>query len=338
MKESVPVTLLTGFLGAGKTTLLNGFLRSSDNAPVAIVENEFGAANIDGALLNMGDNVRLVELSNGCVCCSVRGEFTAALHALLDSRESGNVAFGRLIVETTGLADPAPIIQSFFVDDRLRESLQLDAVITLVNAQHIQRHLDEHPVAVSQVGFADRILLTHADTLAPDNLDPIVARLHRINAKAEIYQVTHGECSPSLWLGLKAFVLSDGNPVSRGLHIVEGLPAPRFMPFKSEGKKPRVNDDITSVVLEAGWLDLHKAGEFMSWCVDTWGQDMLRYKGILAIAGRTERLVVQGIHNVVGFDDGSPWRDDESASSRLVIIGRRLPWDEIRQRFAAACV
>ncbi|PWW08055.1 CobW family GTP-binding protein [Mangrovibacter plantisponsor] len=336
---TVPVTLLTGFLGAGKTTLLNHFLQQPQAGAVAIVENEFGPVSIDGALLEARENVSIVELSNGCLCCNVRGEFTAALHGLLDKRANGELSFDRLVVETTGLADPAPVIQSFFVDERLRESLQLDAVVTLANAQHIHRQLDEHPVAVSQVGFADRILVTHGDQVEPEERDAVMARLNRINPRATIYQVTNGVCPAELWLDLAAFTLSDDATVQRGFFIARPQlsEAVSFQPLSRPRATRHWDDAISSLVLEAGWLDLHAAGEFMNWCVENWGADMLRYKGVLAVVGKPERLVVQGIHSVVGFDYGSPWHENETACSRLVIIGRNLPMEDIRLRFMAAC-
>ncbi|UTJ46263.1 GTP-binding protein [Atlantibacter subterranea] len=332
MNQAVAVTLLTGFLGAGKTTLINHFLTHHADASVAILENEFGAVNIDGALLRGGDNVNVVELSNGCVCCSVRGEFTAALTELLAQRQRGELTFDRLIVETTGLADPAPIIQTFFVE----EALRLDAVITLADCHHISRQLDEHPVAASQLGFADRILLTKADTCDEQQHSEALARIHQINSKAEIYQIENGVCPADLWLDLNAFELSDANSLTKGFHAIRPADqsAPRFTPFKEI--KRSWDDAIQAHVFEAGWMDLHKAGAFMEQCVERYGNDMLRYKGVLAIAGNPQRLIVQGVHKVVGFDYGSPWREGETPQSRLVIIGRYLPVDELRTAFAQA--
>ena len=334
MNDAVAVTLLTGFLGAGKTTLINHFLTHHADASVAILENEFGAVNIDGALLRGGDNVNVVELSNGCVCCSVRGEFTAALTELLEKRQRGELTFDRLIVETTGLADPAPIIQTFFVEEALREALRLDAVITLVDCHHISRQLDEHPVAASQLGFADRILLTKADTCNEQQHNEALARIHQINNKADLYQIENGVCPAELWLDINAFELGDGNRVTTGFHVIRASdkPEPRFMPFKET--KRSWDDAIQAHVFEAGWLDLHKAGAFMEQCVERYGNDMLRYKGVLAIAGNPQRLIVQGVHKVVGFDYGSAWQDGETPQSRLVIIGRYLPVEALRAAFA----
>lgn len=321
MNQAIAVTLLTGFLGAGKTTLLNYFLRHHEGVSVAILENEFGAANIDGSLLERGDGVSVVELSNGCVCCSVRGEFTAALTDLLARRASGELTFERLIVETTGLADPGPIIQTFFVEEALRDTLRLDAVITLADCKHIAQQLDEHPVAAAQLGFADRILLSKCDCVDEATREAVIARIHLINRKAEILDVRQGECPPSLWLDLDAFTLSDELSLTRGVRIVRAG-ADAFAPLSEQ---PRSwHDTIQAHLLEGGSLDLKRIGAFMEQCIEHHGNDMLRYKGVLAIAGEPRRLIVQGVHKVVGFDYGSPWGETPPCS-RLVIIGRYLP-------------
>lgn len=332
MTQAVAVTLLTGFLGAGKTTLLNHFLRHHGDASVAILENEFGAANIDGALLEGGAGVSVVELSNGCVCCSVRGEFGAALRGLLARRATGELQFERLIVETTGLADPAPIIQTFFVEEALRDALRLDAVITLADCEHIGRQLDEHPVAAAQLGFADRILLTKTDRVDETTREAAIARIHKINARAQILDIVRGGCPAALWLDLDAFTLSDELSLSQGIRIVRGgdLGLEAFGPLSA---RPRSwHDAISAQLFEGGELDLKKIGAFMESCIERHGNDMLRYKGVLAIAGEPRRLIVQGVHRVAGFDYGSPW-GDETPRSRLVIIGRYLPVEVLRADF-----
>ncbi|MFR9703847.1 CobW family GTP-binding protein [Aeromonas sanarellii] len=332
MTQAVAVTLLTGFLGAGKTTLLNHFLRHHGDASVAILENEFGAANIDGALLEGGAGVSVVELSNGCVCCSVRGEFGAALRDLLARRATGELTFERLIVETTGLADPAPIIQTFFVEEALRDALRLDAVITLADCEHIGRQLDEHPVAAAQLGFADRILLTKTDRVDEATRAAAIARIHKMNARAQILDIVRGECPAALWLDLDAFTLSDELSLSQGIRIVRGgdLGLEAFGPLSA---RPRSwHDAISAQLFEGGELDLKRIGAFMESCIERHGNDMLRYKGVLAIAGEPRRLIVQGVHRVAGFDYGSPW-GDETPRSRLVIIGRYLPVEVLRADF-----
>ncbi|MCH7370866.1 GTP-binding protein [Aeromonas sp. MR16] len=332
MTQAVAVTLLTGFLGAGKTTLLNHFLRHQADASVAILENEFGAANIDGALLEGGEGISVVELSNGCVCCNVRGEFRAALADLLARRTAGELKFERLIVETTGLADPAPIIQTFFVEEELRDALRLDAVITLADCEHIARQLDEHPVAAAQLGFADRILLTKTDRVDEGTREAAITRVHRINPRAQIIDIVQGECPAALWLDLDAFTLSDELGLSPGLNIVRAG-RQGFEAFSPLSAQPRSwHDAISAQLFEGGELDLKRIDAFMEQCIDQHGNDMLRYKGVLAIAGEPRRLIVQGVHKVAGFDYGSPW-GEEIPRSKLVIIGRYLPVDELRAGF-----
>lgn len=340
MNQAVPVTLLTGFLGSGKTTLLNYCLAHNGGEPVAILENEFGAVNIDGALLRGGENVNVVELSNGCVCCSVRGEFTAALGEMLDKRAAGELKFDRLIVETTGLADPAPIVQIFFIDERLRDALRLDAVIALADAEHISRQLDEHAVAASQLGFADRILLTKPDRVDDEQKTRLLERIHRINNKADIFEIINGECPADLWLDINAFELTDNIEVAGGFHIIraDGQQASRFQPFRKTPVKQSWDDAIQAHVFDAGMLDAKKIGVFMENCIARFGNDMLRYKGVLAITGHPQRLIVQGVHKVAGFDYGSVWQPMEARTSRLVIIGRYLPIDELRREFAATAI
>ncbi|GAB4591276.1 GTP-binding protein [Edwardsiella tarda] len=341
MQTPVSVTLLTGFLGAGKTTLLNYYLRHGTDRRLAIVENEFGAANLDGALLEVDDSVSVTELSNGCVCCSVRGEFSAALRDLLQRRQQGALTFDHLIIESTGLADPAPIVQTFFVEPTLRDALRLDAVIALADAQHLATQLDQHPVAAAQLGCADRILLTKCDTVDTAHCETLLARIRRINSRAEIYQVEHGACPPALWLDLHAFTLSDELSLSQGWHTLtpHGDAPPRLRPFRPlPSSAITVDDAIQAHLLEGGVMDLQRIGQTMERWVEQYGHDMLRYKGILAINEHPQRLVVQGIHRVVGFDYGSPWRAEEIPCSRLVIIGRQLPITQLRVDFDAAQV
>lgn len=334
----VPVTILSGFLGSGKTTLINHLLKADGNQPIAIIENEYGEANIDSMLLDRGDTISVVEMTNGCVCCSVRGEFAVALNELMAKRAAGDLTFERILIETTGLADPSPVVQTFFVDDNLRETTRLDGCITLVDCEHIERQLSEHAVAAAQIAFADRILVTKSDRCDEETHARVLARIHEINRKAEIFDVVNGQCPPSLWLDINAFELSDALALNEGFTEIRSGHAPKFRQFgAAQPVMASPHDDrIQSYYLEAGRLDLDRIGSFMEGLIETFGNDMLRYKGVLAIVGRDERLVVQGVHKVVAFDYGSPWRSDEQVRSRLVIIGRDLPLDEIRAGFAAA--
>ncbi len=329
----LPVTLLTGFLGSGKTTLINYLLENNHNEKIMIIENEFGPVNLDSNLLTPNQDIQIVEMTNGCICCTVQGELTKALHQLHAERQAGKLQFDRLIIETTGLADPAPIIQTFFIDELIRETIRLDAIITIVDSQHILQHLNEHRVAVSQIGFADRIILSKTDCITEQQQIEILNRIQKINSKATIYQAINGKIAKSQWLDIHAFDLDEELVLNKGFFIVN--PSKQLetnfktIPYQTSSW----NDDICSYLFEAGELDLKKIGSFMENLVEKYGNDMLRYKGILAIKDNNQRLIVQGVHKIVGFDYGSPWQQASEKISRLVVISRTLPFDELNKEF-----
>lgn len=327
----LPVTILTGFLGAGKTTLINYLLENNHGERIAIIENEFGAVNVDGALLKSTEDVEIVELSNGCVCCSIKGELTKALHDLLAKMDSGAFKADRLLLETTGLADPAPIVQAFFSDEIICERIMLDAVITLVDAIHIIKQLDEHRVAASQIGFADRIILTKTDSVDEAQKERVLSRIHAINSKAEIFEAFRGELPKEVWIGIGAFDLSDSLHVNEGFYQAKDVQNIQFKSFSAQKPTQSWNDDITSYVFEAGELDIKKIGTFMENLVEVYGNDMLRYKGVLAVNSDERRLIVQGVHKVVGFDFGSPFENERK--SLLVVISRPLPYEALKAEF-----
>lgn len=331
----LPVTILTGFLGAGKTTLINYLLENNRNEKTIIIENEYGPVNIDSNLLNVSTDIQIVEITNGCICCTIQGELTEALHQLHAKRISGELQFDRLIIETTGLADPAPIIQTFFIDELIRETIQLDAIITLVDAKHILTHLDEHRVALSQIGFADRIILTKTDCVDDEQKNHVINRLHHINHKAMIIEAVNGQIPKSAWLDIHAFDLSDELIINRGLFVIDTSSKHqsgfKLIPLKKSHSLK--NDEICSYLFEAKELDLKKIGAFMEQLVEQYGNDMLRYKGVLAIKGNAQRLIVQGVHKVVGFDYGSPWQNEQEKMSKLIVISRPLPFDELNKAF-----
>ena len=336
-RPPIRATLLTGFLGAGKTTLLNRYLASQTTRRVAVLENEFGAVGIDGALVAGASAVEVVELANGCVCCSVRGELSIALADLADRRDRGELDFDQLVVETTGLADPAPVAQAFFVDEGVRERYELDGILTLVDALHAQRQLDENRVAAAQVGFADRILITKGEGLSTTDLEALQDRLRGINLRVPITPVPDDPAALAGLFDLQAFVLSD---------VLEQLPA--FLDavapaglrrgggdFKSF---VRHDDDIASLVLHhPGEVDIGLMGNFVEELLLRHGNDMLRYKGILAVRGEDRRLVFQGVHRITGFDYGRPWEAGVPRETTVIIIGRRLDEEAIRTAFRLAC-
>lgn len=329
----LPVTILTGFLGSGKTTLINHLLTHNSGENIAIIENEFGAVGVDGELLKGHANIEVIELSNGCVCCSIRGELTEALQGLLHKIDAGDIHLDRLILETTGLADPAPIVQTFFLDEMLSQRISLDAVIVLADSMHVIKQLDEHRVCASQIGFADRIILTKADTVDSVQKEHVLERLHTINAKADIFEAYKGALPKEVWLGINAFELNDALSLSQGFYQTTASHNAnlKFTHFTSQAPKQSWDDSITSYVFEADDLDLQKIGAFMETLVEEYGNDMLRYKGVLAIQNEEKRLIVQGVHKVVGFDYGSDWEDGRK--SLLVVIARQLPYKALLEQF-----
>ncbi|GAB2888022.1 GTPase [Uliginosibacterium flavum] len=327
-----PVTVLSGFLGAGKTTLLNRLLAANPGERIAIVENEFGAAGIDGQLIAPGAST-IIELSNGCICCSVRGELSTALIELLARRTRGEIYFNRLVIETTGLADPGPVVQTFFWEEALREHFQLDAVITLIDVCHANEQLDREAVAAAQVAYADWLILTKTDIADTASLP---ARLRTINARAEIIDVQDLDAHWPRLLNTGGFSLNE-----------HGLPPMRQTGWKQAGKNTNAlgqskparswDDTIESVLLETeGTVDLDAISGFVERLIETHANDLLRYKGILAIEGDSRRLVFQGVHRIAGFDYGRVWEIDEARNSRIVLIGRDLPREQLLADFFKA--
>jgi G3E family GTPase len=328
MTTPIPVTLLTGFLGAGKTTVLNRLLAARAGERIAIVENEFGAVSIDSDLI-APQAVTVVELANGCICCSVRGELSAALAGLLAQQDRGELRFERLLIETTGLADPGPVVQTFFWDEALRERFRLDGVITLIDVCHAARQLDEEPVAAAQVAYADWLILTKTD-LAPSAQLP--DRLRRINARAEILDVGEIDQHWARLLDTGAFSLNERG-VAPSLWTQTTR---RAQPAHVASTGHSWDDAIRSLVLrQPGALDLAAISAFVDRLIEEHANDLLRYKGILAIAGEERRLIFQGVHRIAGFDYGRPWADDELRESRIVLIGRDLAEDALRADFSA---
>lgn len=343
MQEQVPipVTLLTGFLGAGKTTLINGFLKAHSSHPIAIIENEFGPVNIDGLFINRDSNVNIIELTNGCVCCTVRGEFTQAVLDLFYKKSRGEIEFNRIIVELTGLADPSPVAQGFFIDDKLRSEFILDGCIAIVDSIHIMQQLDAHAVAAAQIGFADRILLTKTDQVQRESLGFIKERLKRINANADILEVVNGVCDSGNWININGFQLSDDlkyEQPNRKVKSKLSIDNKKSSFMRNFGTAQPVadsvwQDKIQSVLLEAGTIDLNKLGTWIEDLVDQYGNDMLRYKGVFSICDDERKLIVQGVHKIVGYDFGFNWHQQEVRNSQLVIIGRNLPIEELKESF-----
>ena len=318
----IPVTVITGFLGSGKTTLIKSILGEAHGLKIAVIENELAEADIDGAILLDGGDAEIVELMNGCICCTVRGDLVRILGRLAGERQARELAFDHVIIETTGLADPAPVAQTFFLEPDCMRDYRLDGVITLVDAKHGAATLTAHREAQAQVGFADRLLLSKTDLASERETQILTERLRRMNARASIARAVSGHTDVSGLLGLRGFDLDAAADI-------EGLPL-----HAAHGHADRV---ASFVVRESRPFDLEKLEGFMGLLIDRYGEDMLRYKGLLNVAGRSERLVFQGVHGLLGCEPGKPWRPGESRTSTLVFIGRSLP-RELFEQGLHACV
>ena len=345
LPEPIPVTVVTGFLGSGKTTLINRLLHELHIGRVAIIENEFGSVGIDATLLQQEHSAQMtvVELSNGCICCSIQGELSDALLQLWQQRANAEIAFERIVIESTGLADPTLIAQMFFTQAQLRERYQLDGVLTVVDAIHAMQQLDEHPVAVAQVAFADVLLLSKTSAVAQTAYDELVMRLRQINAKASLHDMAQFDDWSALF-NQNGFYLDERIlPLTaqyQTLHSLHSAQAQTQTQTQTHGPLLTAHrswaDNIGSVVLRHDApMDLARVGQFVETLVEQFGHDLLRYKGILAIADEPRRLIFQGVHKVVGYDYGREWQADESASSVMVLIGRGLDEAKLSAQLAA---
>lgn len=318
LHNPVPVTVLSGFLGAGKTTLLRHLLKAEHGLKIAVIENEFSDAGIDSQLLGT-EPVQVMTLSNGCVCCTIHTDLSKALYLLLERLDSGEIAFDRLVIECTGLADPAPVAQTFFIDEELRERYILDGIITLVDAKHAEFHLSQ-TIAQAQIGFADRLLVSKRDLVDQDSFEALCQRLTRINRRAPIHVVDHGNIELSQLLDVRGFNLNAD--LGGGISL------------RPVSKAPSV-DRIASLVLRTEQaLDLARLSEFMNELLEEHGQQLLRYKGVLNVIDEPRRMVFQGVLKLYGFDWDSEWAADEVRESVMVFIADDLPEEKIHQGFA----
>ena len=312
-EEMVPVTILTGFLGAGKTTLLNRILKEQHGHKIAVIENEFGEAGIDNELLVQNAGEQIVEMNNGCICCTVRGDLVRILGELQAKREAKELDFERLIIETTGMADPGPVAQTFFMDEEIGNYYLIDSIVTLVDAKHAEKQLDDFREAQEQVGFADRILLSKTDLVSAAEQEQLKARLVKMNPRAPIKQVHFGETPLADILDIRGFNLNA---------ILEIAPD-----FLQEAEHEH-DDAVHSFVFRSDApFDGVKLEEFLSGMIQVYGPDLLRYKGVLSLADNDSRVVFQGVHMLMGGDMGKPWAPQEKRGSVMVFIGRNLPED-----------
>lgn len=341
----IPSTILTGFLGSGKTTLLKRILRENHGQKIAVIENEFGSENIDNDILVQDSNEQIVEMNNGCICCTVRGDLIAALTNLARQRAEGRISFDRVVIETTGLANPGPVAQTFFIDGEVGAHYLLDAVITVVDAKHAMGQLDGNGEAQRQVGFADKLLLSKTDLVGEAELSALRSRLKRINPRAQISKSEFGHAPLAEVLDIRGFNLNEkleldpdfllaeerGHGHSHG--HAEGHACGEHCGHDdhaghADHHRSHHADEISAFTFRSARpFDSASLDEFLGGIVQVYGPDMLRYKGVLLMEGAERKVVFQGVHQLMGSDLGAKWEENEPRGSKMVFIGKNLPQD-----------
>jgi G3E family GTPase len=318
--DQVPVTVLTGYLGAGKTTLLNRILTEQHGRKYAVVINEFGELGVDNDLVVDTDE-EVFEMNNGCICCTVRGDLIRIVSGLMKRRDK----FDGIIIETTGLANPAPVAQTFFVDDNVRTKTRLDAVVTVVDAKNLPQRLEDSHEAADQIAFADVIVLNKTDLVTPQELDEVEHRIRQINRFATIHRTQRAALPIEQVLDRGAFDLK------RALELNPG--------FLEGADEHEHNEDVTSISFEVEKpIDPEKFNAWIGLLLQERGPDLLRTKGVLSYANDDRRFAFQAVHMMADGDFIGPWKEGEQRVSRLVFIGRNLNRPQLRRGFESCTV
>ncbi len=340
----IPATILTGFLGSGKTTLLKRVLTEAHGHKIAVIENEFGEENIDNDILVADTEEQVIQMSNGCVCCTIREDLRSTLADLAARRRKGELDFERVVIETTGLADPGPVAQTFFMDDEVAECYLLDSIVTLVDAKHAGTQLDTRQEARRQVGFADRLFISKTDLVSPAEVDALVHRLKHMNPRAPHKAVHFGQVSLQEVFDLRGFNLNatleiDPDFLDAGSghdhHHDHGHDHGHDHDHGEHCDHPHHHahdDDVKSFVFRAERpFNPAKLEDFLGAIVQVYGPKMLRYKGVLYMKGSDRKVVFQGVHQLMGSDLGPKWAAGEKKNSKMVFIGIDLPKDVLMQ-------
>ena len=339
----IPATILTGFLGSGKTTLLKRVLSETHGQKIAVIENEFGEENIDNDILVSDVKEQIIQMSNGCICCTIREDLRSTLQDLAAKKRRGELDFERVVIETTGLADPGPVAQTFFMDDEIAESFLLDSILTLVDAKHAATQLNDRQEARRQVGFADQIFISKTDLVAKDEVDALMHRLKHMNPRAPQQAVHFGEVPIKDVFDLRGFNLNtkleidpdflkeDDHDHAHHDHDhdhAHGEHCDHPSHQHEGGHHHHHDDDVKSFVFRSERaFDPAKLEDFLGAIVNIYGPRMLRYKGVLNMQGTDRKVIFQGVHQLMGSDLGPQWKPDETRTSKMVFIGIDLPRD-----------
>jgi G3E family GTPase len=336
----IPATILTGFLGSGKTTLLKRILTEAHGQKIAVIENEFGDENIDNEILVQDSEEQIIQLNNGCVCCSIREDLRTTLADLAAKKRKGELDFERVVIETTGLADPGPVAQTFFMDDEIAECYLLDSILTLVDAKHGDQQLDSRQEARRQIGFADQIFVSKGDLVAAGEVDALIHRIKHMNPRAPIKQAHFGEVPLADVFDLRGFNLNakldiDPDFLKDAAHDHDhGHEHHDHAPGEHcDHPHHHVHDDdVKSFVFRSDKaFNPAKLEDFLGAIVQVYGPKMLRYKGVLFMKGSDRKVIFQGVHQLMGSDLGPKWAPGEKKTSKLVFIGIDLPRDVLLQ-------
>ena len=337
----IPATILTGFLGSGKTTLLKRVLTEAHGQKIAVIENEFGEENIDNDILVTDAKEQIIQMSNGCICCTIREDLRSTLQDLAAKKRRGELDFERVVIETTGLADPGPVAQTFFMDDEIAESFLLDSILTLVDAKHAATQLNDRQEARRQVGFADQIFISKTDLVAKDEVDALMHRLKHMNPRAPQQAVHFGEVPIKDVFDLRGFNLNtkleidpdflkedDHDHAHHDHDHDHGEHCDHPSHQHEGGHHHHHDDDVKSFVFRSERaFDPAKLEDFLGAIVNIYGPRMLRYKGVLNMQGTDRKVIFQGVHQLMGSDLGPQWKPDETRTSKMVFIGIDLPRD-----------